>query len=392
MAKKNKYSIRKIMQALAWIAVASGAVALLIAAISRRNNERCSGVKVTIHSDHKNDFISRWEVLDMLKKQNKGKLEKRLIHQFDLASLESALDKSDWVKNAELYFDNNKVLEVSVTEREPIARVFTTGGTSFYLDSSLKKLPLSGNFSANVPVFTSFPTDLKVFTSRDSLLVSGISTLSQYIMDHPFWMAQIDQVNITPGQDFDLVTKLGDAVVHFGTTEDMQQKFNNLLCFYKEVLAKYGWSKYGEINVKFKGQIVATRRGTQEIKADSERSVEIMKSLIANAQKQSDEENNIQLSQQPQDNSSVNISKELGNTPDENKLRISVTPPIHVPEKTKSSTIDSRDPAGSRHSSSHEKPNPFPKNEAGRNKVIRPEEKSGLKRKPKAVMPSKTNH
>ncbi|MDE3213368.1 MAG: hypothetical protein KGM98_09045, partial [Bacteroidota bacterium] len=346
----------------------------------------------TIHGDKANESVSQKEVLEIMAKVNKGTLDHKPVHQINLARMEAALDKSDWVKKAELYFDNNQKLQASITEREPIARVFTTVGTSFYLDTSLRRLPLGNQFSANVPVFTNFPEPGRVFSSHDSLLASSVSILSQFIKSDPFWMAQIEQVNLTSDDGFDLVTKLGDEVVHFGTVDDMGEKFNNLLCFYKQVLAKYGWSKYSEINVEFKGQVVATRRGAQEIKADSVRSVEIMKALIANAQKQSDEDNNIQLSPQTEDNSSVNISKEVGNTPDENKLRISVTPPVHVPVKTKSGTEDYHGRTPSNHSQSIERPNPFPTKAGEKGKLTKAEAAKKIYRKPKAVMPPKKSH
>ena len=47
-----------------------------------------------------------------------------------------------------MWFDNRNVLHVEVYEREPIARIFTTAGNTFYIDSTEKKLPLSDRLSA----------------------------------------------------------------------------------------------------------------------------------------------------------------------------------------------------------------------------------------------------
>ena len=46
--------------------------------------------------------------------------------------METELEKDVWVKNAEIYFDSKDVLQAEVEEREPIARVFTTGTRSLY--------------------------------------------------------------------------------------------------------------------------------------------------------------------------------------------------------------------------------------------------------------------
>jgi cell division protein FtsQ len=150
--------------------------------------------------------------------------------------METELQKSKWIKKAELFFDNNNVLEVRISEREPIARIFTTSGLSFYLDSSLTRLPLSDKFSARLPVFTNFPTDVIVLSKEDSNLIKDIRILGGFIEANPFWMAQIDQVDISANRTFDLIPKLGNQIIHFGNAENYQEKFNNLLCFYKQVL------------------------------------------------------------------------------------------------------------------------------------------------------------
>ena len=255
--------------------------------------------------------------------------------------METELQKTQWIKEAEMFFDNNNVLEVKITEREPIARVFTSSGLSFYMDSSLVRLPLSDKFSARLPVFTNFPTDAIVLSKADSNLIRDIRTISEFIGTDPFWMAQIDQVDITPGRTFDLIPKLGNQVIHFGKAENYREKFNNLLCFYRQVLSKKGWKQYSSVDVQFNGQVVGVRRGAGEIKMDSLRSVQIMKAIIADAQKRTNDSTNIQLEQPEDNNSNINTSTEIENIPDEdvkgninanNKNRVSVAP-IHVPEK-----------------------------------------------------------
>ena len=310
MSIKSKYTIKKILVAMIWIVIGSGTVVLLVAAIEKRNNERCAGIEIEITGVQNNFFIDKKDVISILQKTNGGKLEKMPLHAIDLAAMETELQKSQWIKNAELFFDNNNVLQVRITEREPIARIFTTSGSSFYIDSSLAQAcHLSDKFSPRLPVFTDFPTDAIVLSKQDSNLIKDIRTLSQFINANPFWMAQIDQVDISSNRTFDLIPKLGNQVIHFGNAENCQQKFNNLLCFYKQVLTKLGWTHYSAIDVQFKGQVVGVRRGANEIKMDSLRSVQIMKALIADAQKHTNDSTNIQLDQPADDNSNINSSQ-----------------------------------------------------------------------------------
>ncbi|MFX8645035.1 hypothetical protein ABTM18_20020, partial [Acinetobacter baumannii] len=70
--------------------------------------------------------------------------------------------------------DNTRVLNVKITEREPVARVFTAGGESFYVDSNALRLPLSDKLSARVPVFTNFPSNKQQLANADSIILKEI--------------------------------------------------------------------------------------------------------------------------------------------------------------------------------------------------------------------------
>jgi cell division protein FtsQ len=396
MARNGKYSFTKFLGILVWIILISGTVILLVAAIAKRNNECCTAVKISISGVQNNFFIDKKDVVAILEKTSGGKLEQRQVHAMDLSLMETELQKSMWVKHAELFFDNNNVLEVRITEREPIARIFTSTGASFYIDSSLTKLPLSDKFSPRLPVFTDFPSDAAVLSKADSNLLNDIKTMSEFINANPFWMAQSDQVDIGEQRTFDLIPKLGDQLIHFGNTEDYRQKFNNLLCFYKQVLTKIGWTHYSSISVEYKGQIVAVRKGAEEIKMDSLRSVQIMKSLIEDAQKHTNDSTNIQLKSNDDDdnnNADINSSHEVGNVPGEDiksdTKGVSVIP-IHVPEKPASVSNNMKKNEAVNHPSSIEKPAATLTEKNLKQKT--PKDTVHENRKPKAVMPSKTDY
>lgn len=376
-----------------WIMMGAGIVVLLIAAISKRNNERCTDIDVQISGVQNNFFIDKKEVLKILHNVSGGIIKTKPVHAIDLATMENQLKKVPWIEDAQLYFDNNDVLRVSIKEREPIARIFTTTGQSFYIDSSLKRLPLSDKFSPMVPVFTSFPGDAVKWSKQDSELINDIKTFSQFIAVNPFWMAQIDQVDITSNNEFDLIPKLGNSIIHFGDAENCAQKFNNLMCFYKQVLTKMGWDHYAAIDAQFSGQIVAVRKDAGEVKADSLKSVQIMKQMIEEAQKQSNDSTKVQLDQGTDDGNDINASHEEESAPREDVEKAgpnkgSVTP-IHVPEKPTSGHESSVNPKSqSANSSSDEKPNPAPAKTKDVKQVNTKNEKEN-KRIPKAIMPPK---
>lgn len=400
MNSNKPYKIKKLLIISLWMIVISGVVVLLIAAIRKKSNDRLTGIDIKISGVQNEYFISKKDVLLVLEKVNGGKLEKAMIHTLDLTKMENQLKNDPWIKTAELFYDNNNVLQVKITEREPVARLFTVSGASFYIDSSLTRLPLSEKYSARVPMFTSFPTEVTVLKKSDSALLEEVKSLAVYIVSHPFWMAQIDQVNISQSGEFEMIPKLGNQIIRFGTSERYREKFNKLLAFYQQVQSRLGWNKYSVLDVRFRNQVVGVNRDAAEVKADSLRSVQIMKSLIEQAKKNSDDSTKIQLPVPSDNNERINNSRVINDAPDEtiqepgNKEATPVAP-VHVDEKpilNKSTTGGNNTPP--KHPTIHEKPStPTEKKVETKPPPTKKEvNKKEEKRIPKAVMPPKSDY
>ncbi len=416
MQQKNKYNPKRIFGNVLWALLGLGTVILLGAAITKKNSMSCKGLEITIRGVQNNLFIDKKEVKEIIEKINNGKPEGRAIAELNLSQLETGLQQNKWIKKAELFFDNNEVLQVDILEREPVARVFTKSGTvSFYIDSSLMRLPLSDKFSARVPVFTGFPAENDWLLKQDSALLNDIKNISTYILKDPFWMAQIEQVDITNAATFEMIPKVGNQIIVFGSAENYQQKFDNLLTFYKQVQTKVGWNKYSKINVQYKNQVVAVKRGEQDIIEDSLRAKQIMQTMIANALKQtSDSINNIQLVQMPDDNSipvstptedlpgeQTSFEKPANNVPEKSifsQPKNNLQPPIKsvspavktitlMPKANNKATLKVKTPVNS--SQSLERPNPNPQKKTITTNL---NNKITIKSKPKAVMPSKNEY
>jgi hypothetical protein len=220
-------------------------------------------------------------------------------------------------------------------------------------------------------------------------------------------MAQIEQVDITPERSFEMIPKIGNQVIVFGSAENYAEKFSNLFTFYKNVQSKIGWSKYSVLNVSYKDQVIAVKRDAKEIKMDSLKAIQIMKLLVANAQKQAnDSVNNIQLVQ-PKDDNSVPFAQPqddktfgaeaLASPNDTDATNVTVTPaPVtlksSLPGNTTSGakTILTAQPPGNK-SHSSEKPNPIFIKRAQKNLTIKkPADVIG--KQPKAIMNPKNDY
>lgn len=281
----NKKTIVKWALICFWFAMGAGTILLLVAAIKKKDAQHCNGVTITIEGVDNNFFVDKKDILNIITSNVGGSPAGKAISVFDLRKLEIQLQKDIWVKSAQLFFDNNNRLMVKVMEREPVARVFTTGGTTFYIDSSLCMLPLSEKFSARLPVFTGFPSDKIVLSAADSILLKDILTVSQAIQKDAFNMAMIDQVDITPQRNFEMIPKIGNTVIVFGDATAMEEKFYKMQLFYKEVMVKAGWNKYSVVNLQYKGQVVAKRKGAEDKSIDSLRTLQLMQAIAENTQR-----------------------------------------------------------------------------------------------------------
>ena len=279
-----KANIKKILFVTLWTGLGAGILVLLIAAINKKNGRTCNGYEIQVNAGNTR-FIGKKEIAVLLTGNGTEKIVGKTIVSFDLRRLEERIKKNIWIRNAQLFFDNNAVLKVRVTQREPIARIFTVGGNSFYLDSSGVQLPLSDKLSARVPVFTSFPSERIRSQGPDSSLIGQIRKLGGYIFTDPFWMAQIEQIDITPLKKFEIIPVIGNHYVEFGDGNDCVGKFHRLFIFYKEVMAKTGFEKYCKVDVQFSGQVVATKKGTNATRIDATQAVRNIEQLIKSAQK-----------------------------------------------------------------------------------------------------------
>ncbi len=281
--EQNKKNTRKLFTSIVWLLVAITCVSLLVAAMNRKESKVCNGVEIEITGVSNNFFIDKNDVYAIIKNNGGDTADKKALEDISLKNIEVQLEKDIWIKNAELYFDNNNILKVTVEEREPVARIFSKDGSTFYIDSSCKILPLSEKFSARVPVFTNFSGNAKLVSAKDSSLLANVKELSILIAKDSFLMAMIEEVDILPKQNFEMLPKMGNQKIYFGTAENASSKYNKLKLFYKNVIAQAGWNKYSVINLQYKDQIVATIKGAADVSADSLQTMQIMQAIVDNA-------------------------------------------------------------------------------------------------------------
>jgi hypothetical protein len=115
-------------------------------------------------------------------------------------------------------------------------------------------------------------------------LLKEVYIISMAIQKNPFRMAMIEQVDIMPNRKFEMMPKIGNTTIAFGNADDVEAKFAKLQLFYKNIITKCGWNYYSVVNLQYKNQVVAKRKGAEDFTADSLRTLELIKQIAFNAE------------------------------------------------------------------------------------------------------------
>lgn len=247
-----------------WSIAGAALIFLFVIAWKAKVSKKVSQIQVELVGETtKALFMDENEITQILKDQ--GITKGTIVESINLTSIEQELEKIRWIKNAELFINNQQLLEVKIQQRIPIARVFTVAGSSFYIDDQGRRLPLKQLTVLRLPVFTGFPTDQDKLSAPDSLLLNDLLLFSNTIKTDSFFIAQIAQVNIGPNGDFQMVPSLGDHTVLIGSVDNLGDKLNRLYTFYKKVWVQSGINAYQVLDCRFDGQIVALKKGLEPI-------------------------------------------------------------------------------------------------------------------------------
>lgn len=267
---KYKAIILKVLTIILWVAIGSGMMFVLVSAVQQEQKQKCKALEISFIDNKPFRMLDEGEIIFALwPSASKDHPVGKYINKINLYALEKQLKRNPWILNADIYFDQQNTLHVDVQQRSPVARLFSPDGNSFYIDDSLSILPIKLADAVELPVFTNFMINPTGAQSADTLLMRRITGFSSVIRKDPFWMAQIEQVNINADGSFEMITQMGDQSVSLGTADNWEAMLGKLKKLYKHLVGEQGWTKYGFIDLQFKDQVVCVKKGLPYAIADS---------------------------------------------------------------------------------------------------------------------------
>ena len=123
---------------------------------------------------------------------------------------------------------------------------------NYYIDNMGSVMPLSRHYVAHVLVASGY--------INKEFAMNELYHFVQFLQDNEFWNNQIDQIYVDADQEVELIPLVGNHKILLGSFDDYQKKLDNLKLFYEQAIPKVGWEKYSLINLKYRNQIVCTKR------------------------------------------------------------------------------------------------------------------------------------
>ncbi|MDR1370240.1 MAG: cell division protein FtsQ [Dysgonamonadaceae bacterium] len=211
----------------------------------------CKNLEVVVKDAPERHFVDGKEVAVMLRNAGLSPIGKKLT-EIKVEAIEEKLRKNKLIKTAECYKTPEGNIKVEISQKTPVLRVFSTNG-SFYVDSEGGIMPLPTSvFSAYVPVATGFITPEFATTRLYEFVL--------FLYNDKFWDTQIEQIYVASNQDIELTPRVGNHQIILGKLDNYKENMEKLKIFYDRGLNEIGWNRYSVINLKFKNQVVCTRR------------------------------------------------------------------------------------------------------------------------------------
>jgi len=248
--------VKKIAIILGWLCLAGAIGFTVFYAYSQWIAVRCQSIVVNINPNSPR-FLNEDEIAAIIEKSGEPIIGQRL-SSININKLETKLSAFTTLDNVEIFrkVDSKGLsfkgkLVISVDQRRPVVR-FKSSTEDYYMDQNGIKVPVSSKYIERILLVTG--------TIPDETVKKGLLKMADFVNQDEFWKAQIEQIFVQANGELLLVPQVGDYLIEFGIPDDYELKFRNLRAVYQEGFKNIGWNRYKTISVKYRNQVVCTKK------------------------------------------------------------------------------------------------------------------------------------
>ncbi len=230
------------------LAVVIGVIIFLYAFAMQKNNARkISKIHIEMN-DETMPFITQNVVNNLLIENLKSGLNTPK-ENINLLSCENLLNKNPMIKKSQVYVSIDGVLQAKIEQRKPIAR-FVQGYQSYYIDEEGKRMPLSDNFAARVPLVSGYMAE----KHKDSTLL-----LFKSIKEDIFLEKNIVGIYIDNSGEIFLKNREDTFEIAFGKPVEIDKKLQNYKAFYQFTYQNNLLKNYKKITLAYTKQVIGIK-------------------------------------------------------------------------------------------------------------------------------------
>ena len=211
----------------------------------------CKDIELIVKDSLFTGFLTNKEVVSILKARGISPVGKEM-NGIYTDSIEKVLANHPLIDNAECYKTPGGKLFIEIYQRIPLLRVMSANGDNYYIDNKGEIIPSDARCVARKIIVTG--------NVEKSFACTKLYNFGLFLQDNPFWNSQIEQINVLPKGNIELVPRVGDHIIYLGKLNNYEEKLERLKTFYKNGLNEIGWNKYSRVNIEFNNQIVCTQR------------------------------------------------------------------------------------------------------------------------------------
>ncbi len=178
------------------------------------------------------------------------------LNTINTLEIERFLSKFNNFESMECMLLPDGKLNVKAVPLIPEIRVFEPGGISYYVNKDGKRIDANAKFFVDVPIVQ----------GRFSRRFPAVSLLPvvRFVNNDPKLKLLISSVKADDPDNILLISRLNGHVINIGDTSRLVEKRQGIMTAYMNILPRKGWQTYDTISVKFRNQIVCTRRDKAE--------------------------------------------------------------------------------------------------------------------------------
>ncbi|MCQ2095635.1 MAG: hypothetical protein MJY59_02700 [Bacteroidaceae bacterium] len=251
--------IKKVTRIVVILLLIGAVSAYMVYAITVRQESSkeavCGGLVFDIKDDLNARFLDESGLRDMIAEAKIDPSGKRM-NDVNLAKIEDAISRSQYVDSVECFKTSTNKVCVSVIMRTPVVYVLPDSTENGYFVDS------HGNIIHDMR----YTTDIVVATGCISkeYAATTLMEFGNFLRHDDFWNNQIEQLHVMKDDEgqyvVECVPRVGDQIIYIGRMTDVERKLSRLKQFYQKAMPEVGWNIYSRLNLEYANQVIGTKR------------------------------------------------------------------------------------------------------------------------------------